>query len=201
MIRNGGAMDARTYFLLLHEEAHTRGKATRVFTVPTPEQWRALLPGHNSIAWNVWHIARGEDWAITTLRADEPLLTRASWDARLGVARRDFGMGMTAAEVAELSAAIDLDALRGYYDAVYAETRRFVEGFDFDTLDAPLDPRARSLVLASEAVAASEPLRGLVERWTTPRGYLNVMALMDVYYHLDEADHMVRMLLPERRFT
>ncbi len=41
-------MDARTYFLMLHEEAHTRGKAVRVFTVPTPEQWRALLPGHNS---------------------------------------------------------------------------------------------------------------------------------------------------------
>ncbi len=194
-------MDARTYFLMLHEEAHTRGKAVRVFTVPTPEQWRALLPGHNSIAWNVWHIARGEDWAIATLQADEPLLTREGWDARLGVARRDFGMGMTAQAVAQLSAAIDLDALRGYYDAVYAATRRFVEGFDFATLVAPLDPRARSLVLAYQAVAASEPLRGLVERWTTPRPYLNVMALMDVYYHLDEADHMVRMLRPGERFT
>jgi hypothetical protein len=30
--------------------------------------------------------------------------------------------------------------------------------------------------------------------------YLNVMTLMDVYYHVDEADHVVRMLMPERQF-
>ena len=40
-----------------------------------------------------------------------------------------------------------------------------------------------------------------VERvWTTKRGYVNVMTLMDVYYHLDEADHVVRMLMPDRQF-
>jgi hypothetical protein len=32
-----GEMDARTYFLMLHEEAHCSGKARRVFEVPTPE--------------------------------------------------------------------------------------------------------------------------------------------------------------------
>ena len=45
-------MDARTYFLLLHEEAHFSGKARRVFELPTPEQWRTVVPGHNSIAWS-----------------------------------------------------------------------------------------------------------------------------------------------------
>src|SRR5262245_29709828 len=114
-------MDARDYFLILHEEAHTRGAARSVFTVPTPEQWRAVLPGHNSIAWNVWHIAREEDWCVAVLGGGEQLFTRDGWEARLGVDRRDFGLGMTAAEVADLSAAVDLEALRGYYDAVYAE--------------------------------------------------------------------------------
>jgi hypothetical protein len=56
-------MDARTYFPMLHEHAHSSGgKARRILTEPTPEQWRAVLPGHNSIAWIVWHIARGEEW-------------------------------------------------------------------------------------------------------------------------------------------
>ena len=65
------AMDARTYFLLLHEEAHLTGKARRIFDVPTPDQWRAVLPGHNSIAWCVWHIAYGEDWGIAALRGHQ----------------------------------------------------------------------------------------------------------------------------------
>jgi hypothetical protein len=44
-------MDARTYFLMLHEYAHSLGgKARRVFAEATPEQWRVVLLGHNSIA-------------------------------------------------------------------------------------------------------------------------------------------------------
>lgn len=44
-------------------------------------------------------------------------------------------------------------------------------------------------------------MRKHLESWTSARQYLNVMALMDVYDHLDEADHVIRLLLPERRFT
>ena len=190
-------MDARTYFLMLHEGAHTKGKSRRVFSVPTPEQWRTVVPGHNSIAWCVWHIARGEDWAVSVIRGDEQLLVRDGWEHRLGVARRDFGMGMTAQEAADLSASIDLDALRGYYDAIYTETRRFVHSIDFDALTERMGDadRRRALELMGPG---GEPMRGHVERWATKLDYLNVMALMDVYYHLDEADHIVRLLAPER---
>ena len=98
-------MDAQTYFLMLHEHAHFRGKAARVLEEPTPDQWRTMLPGHNSIAWIVWHVARREDWAVTTmLQGTEQLLTRDGWDVSMNIARRDFGAGMTPAEVAELSA-------------------------------------------------------------------------------------------------
>jgi hypothetical protein len=44
-------------------------------------------------------------------------------------------------------------------------------------------------------------MREFIASWTTPRNYVNTMALMDVYYHFDEADHVIRLLLPERRFT
>lgn len=193
-------MDAQTYCLMLHEHAHFRGKAARVLGEPTPAQWRTVLPGHNSIAWIVWHVARGEDWAVATmLQGSEQLLTRDRWDVAMNVARRDCGAGMTPAEVAELSARIDLEALRGYYDAVAAETRRFVGGFDFDTLDEPLDLPGR-LALAPEALGPSEPIRQLVARWTTRRPYLNSMALIDVWYHFDEADHVYRLLMPDREF-
>jgi hypothetical protein len=191
-------MDARTYFLLLHEEAHWNGKARRVFGVPTPDEWRTTLPGHNSVAWCVWHIAYGEDWGIATLRGDEPLMRRDGWDGRLGFAWPTFGIQMTAAEAAWVGETIDLDALRAYYRAVYEETRRFALGFDFDRLDshAPALYEHALALLGGDAF-----MREFLKAWTTPRPYLNVMTLMDVYYHLDEADHMVRMLRPSERFT
>ena len=194
-----GAMDARTYFLLLHEEAHWSGKARRVFELPTPAQWRAVLPGHNSIAWCVWHIAAGEDWAIAALRGDQTLMRRDGWEGRLGFSWPTFGIQMTADEAARVGEAIDLDAVRAYYRAVYEETRRFVRGFDFDALEAPLDPKVSRHALA--LLGGDAFMRDFLAPWTSARHYLNTMALMDVYYHLDEADHVVRLPLPERRFT
>jgi hypothetical protein len=44
--------------------------------------------------------------------------------------RPDFGIGMTSAEVAELSRRIDVGALRDYRDAVGRRTREIVTGFD-----------------------------------------------------------------------
>jgi hypothetical protein len=107
-------------------------------------------------------------------------------------------MGMTADQVAKLSATIDLDALRAYYDAVYAETRRFAQELDFDTIDTSLAPH--TLRHALDLIAADAPVREFFRPWTTARYYLNIMTLMDVYYHIDEAGHVMRALLPEHRF-
>ncbi len=192
-------MDVRTYFLLLHEEAHWTGKARRIFSVPTPDQWRAVMPGHNSIAWCVWHIANGEDWGIAALRGDETLMRRDGWEEKLGFSWPTFGVQMTANEAARVGEEIDLEALREYYRAVYEDARSFAQGFDFGTLTAPLDPKVNDHAI--DLLEGDEFMRVHLGSWTTAADYLNTMSLMDVYYHLDEADHMVRMLLPERRFT
>jgi hypothetical protein len=191
-------MDARGYFLMLHEEAHWDGKARRVFGVPTPEEWRATLPGHNSVAWCVWHTAYGEDWAIATLRGDEVLMRRDGWEDRLGFAWPNFCVQMTEAEAARVGNEIGLDALREYYRAVYEETRRFAQGLDFDALD---DDDPALYPHAIDLLDGFAFMREFIASWTKPRDYLNIMALKDVYYHLDEADHMVRMLRPAERFT
>jgi hypothetical protein len=192
-------MDARTYFLLLHDEAHWTGKARRIAELPTPAQWRTILPGHNSIAWCVWHIAAGEDWGIAALRGGEQVMTRDGWATRLGWSWPTFGAQMSAGEVAEMSAAIDLDALLAYHQAVYDDTRRFAADFDFDALEAPLEPSvARHAV---DLLGGDAFMRGWIASWTTARDYLNTMAIMDVYYHFDEADHVLRQLMPAHRFA
>jgi hypothetical protein len=158
---------------------------------------RIKLPQHNSIAWILWHIARGEDWAVNTmLRGVDEVLDREQWNPKLGLTRRDWGAGMTEAEVIDLTEQIDLEARRGYFEAVTAETLRFLKTFDFDQLLEPLDAKAR-LALAPEALGpGSELVRSIIERQTTHRWFLTTMALNDVRLHMTEAQHVVHFAGP-----
>jgi hypothetical protein len=106
-------MDLREFFLYLHDATHFTGKAAWTLDAAMVPYYRTMLPGHNSFAWCLWHIARGEDWAIQTiLQGQEQLLTREGWGKRMGVTYPGFGGGMAREEMIALSAQIDLDALR-----------------------------------------------------------------------------------------
>jgi hypothetical protein len=164
-------MDARDYYLALYDHTHfvRHGKAQLALDDPSPIQWRTVLPDHNSIAWIVWHVARGEDWTIQTiLQGREQLLTRDGWATRMGGAEPGFGGGMGREAMVALSEGIDLDALRGYYRAVTDATQAYMRAFDFDTLDEPFGVRGRP-ALAPEAQGPSPWLRETFLRWTTPR--------------------------------
>ncbi len=104
--------------------------AERAFAGLTDEQMR-VRPREdlNSLAWLMWHIARAEDIMVNTMLTGRPPVFDAAWMKRLGITRRDFGMGMTSAEVTELTRQIDLGALREYRDAVGCRTRDVVGGF------------------------------------------------------------------------
>jgi hypothetical protein len=195
-------MDARDYYLALYEHTHfvRHGKAQLVLDDPSPTQWRTVLPDHNAIAWIVWHLARGEDWTIQTiLQGREQLLTRDGWAARMGVAEPGFGGGMPRAAMIALSEQIDLAALRGYYLAVTAATQAYMRAFDFDTLDAPFDVQRR-LALAPDAQGPSPLLREAFGRWTTPRVWIDVMTVVDVAHHFEEAEHVLRLLSPDQAY-
>src|SRR5688572_32534121 len=117
-------MDVREFFLYLHHANHFTGTAARTLGAAMVPHYRTVLPGHNSIAWLLWHIARGEDWAVQTiLQGGEQLLTREGWGARMGTPHPGFGGGMSREAMVALSERIDLDALRGYYAAVAAATQ------------------------------------------------------------------------------
>jgi hypothetical protein len=195
-------MDARDYYLALYDHTHfvRNGKAQRVLDDPSPAQLRFVLADHNSIAWIIWHIARGEDWTIQTiLKGGEQLLTSERWDKRLRVSSPGFGGGMTRAEMIEVTEQIDLEALRGYYLAVTDATLEYMRAFDFDTLDEPFDVQAR-LGLAPDTQGPSPILREAFLRWTTPRVWIDVMTIVDVAHHFEEAEHVLRLLSPERQY-
>ncbi len=93
-------------------------------------------PGElNSIAWLLWHMARSEDVAMNLVVADRSqVLHESGWIHRLNVARRDIGTGMTSDEVSELSASVDVPALRGYRAAVGQRTREIIDGLTIERL-------------------------------------------------------------------
>ena len=62
-------MDARTLFLILHRHSHGDDQPTALaaqILAIAPDHMRIVPPGHNSIAWLIWHVARGEDWGVTS---------------------------------------------------------------------------------------------------------------------------------------
>lgn len=130
-------MDMRDLFLLQHSAVHTvavggnkSSAAERVLNGLTEDQMR-MRPREdlNSIAWLVWHIARAEDIFLNPVLSGRAQIFDEAWMKRLGITRKDFGIGMKSPEVSELTRAINLEALREYRDLVGKRTREIVGAF------------------------------------------------------------------------
>jgi len=160
----------------------------------TDAQLRQCLDQHDSIIWLLWHIARVEDFMINTcVRGVPQVLDRDSWQARLGVARRDIGTGMSAEQVAQFSAQVDVAAVRAYRAAVALETRTGLTARDFDDLDKPI-VGAGERALASDSLGpGAEYVPDMVR--TRPRWFvLCSEGIGHSYEHLGVAEHVARLL-------
>jgi DinB family protein len=182
-------MDALGLFLQRYHAVHG-GFVDDLFAGLTDGQVRARPHGLNSVAWLVWHATRVEDAAVNRFVTDRPqVLTEEGWLDRLGVARRDVGSGMPSADVDNLSAGIDTEALRGYARAVAGRTR---------AVAGSLAPGAWEEVVAADRIhhiVADEALLVDAGRWVEDfwarghaRGwYLLQTALLHPYAHWFEA--------------
>ena len=144
-------MDATEFFLLRYDNVHPE-VAERVLEGLADAQVRGRPHTRvNTVAWQIWHMARCEDVGVNRLVADRgQVLDDEGWLPRLRVARRDIGTGMTASEVDELSARLDLEALRAYWAAVSRRTLEVVVCLRPDDLDAPVDPERHHRLISDE---------------------------------------------------
>jgi DinB superfamily len=185
-------MDMRDLFLAQHSAVHTAAvggnkvsAAERVLNGLTDDQMR-VRPREdlNSIAGIVWHIARVEDIILNPVLTGRDQVFDESWMKRLGVSRKDFGMGMKSPEVTELSKQINLDALREYRDAVGKRTRELIGGFQPQDWEGQVQQSAMERVAAEGAVPAP-----MVQAFTgRPRAaVLSGIALFHPAGHFGEA--------------
>lgn len=129
-------------FLTFHQGRGLPDQAIdRLFDELSPAQLRCRPhPAMNSVAWNVWHMARAEDIAVNRLVVDRPQVFDAgNWGQRTQSGTRHHGSGMSDSEVTALSQQIDLPVLRSYYTAVRARTVAVVTTLTPAHLDEPLD--------------------------------------------------------------
>src|SRR5579885_1409065 len=165
-------MDVRQFFLLRHATAHE--KFTEARFDDTDEHIRTSPhPAVNTIAWLFWHIARSEDLAVNRFVADRfQVLDDEEWMPRLGIYRRDIGLGMTDEEVDDLSRRVNLDALRAYWGAVGRRTVEAVNALDPDDLDGVNEPEHVRQVIFDEGAIQGEHREAIVASWSgMTRGY------------------------------
>ena len=182
-------MDATEFFLVRYAQVHQFLTDPAIARLTEAQLRGRPHPGANTVAWLVWHMARVEDVGVNRFVADRPQVIEEGWLTRLGVGRRDVGTGMSDAEVDELSARIDLNALRGYWEAVTARTLATVETLRGSDLEAPVaGERVRSVVLSEDVVASGA--EWLTDFWAGGRSRAWVLAqtaLLHPYGHYFEA--------------
>jgi hypothetical protein len=181
--------------LFEHTITHARavgqpdGSTVDPFALELPDELlRARPHGLNSVAWNLHHTARSEDIGLSRFVVGQPeLFDEEGWGARLGVAHRHNGAGMTDAEVDELSARIDLDALKAYRLAVGRRTRALLPTLNAEPLQATVDPALVDLALADGSVHPAIPPEAIRRSWgARKRGWFLFMAGGHNLQHLGE---------------
>jgi hypothetical protein len=182
-------VDAIDFFLLRYADLHRRIPEELLGRLAEPQLRGRPHPGVNTVAWLLWHTARIEDVGVNRFVADRPQVLDDGWHERLEVSRRDVGTGMSDAEVDDLSARIDLPALRGYWEAV---TRRTLDvagtlrGADLETV-VPADHVRR---VSSTEGAVAPGVEWLTDFWAGGRSrawFLSQVPLLHVYGHYFEA--------------
>jgi len=145
----------------------------------------------HSVAWLLWHMARIEDVAMNILVAGgQQIMNQGDWLGRMGIDVVNTGNLMDEADVAKLSAAVDIEALKAYRLAVGRGTRAIIQNLQPERLKERTDPSRLERVMAEGAVV--EEARDLVDYWSkrTIAGLLLMPATRHNFVHLNEAKRL-----------
>jgi len=201
-------MDALQFFLLRYEALRATTGQQSVDTLLSQLSETQLRhrprPDLNSIAWIVWHMARSEDFGVQRFVGDRPqIFEQQGWMARLNVPLRDCGTGMTDDEVTDLSARVDVAALRAYWTAVGAGTLTVVHTLHPEELDEVIDSTYLYQTIADEGLfrprSPDQPRPGTNYQGRNKGWFLGHLGLTHNYEHVAEA-LVVRGLQGLRRY-
>jgi hypothetical protein len=98
------------------------------------------LPNTNLLAFDLWHVARTQDWAAQTLVRGVPeLIDAQEWQGRGQLATHGIGVGLTRPQADDLASSLHLADLLEYADAVHQHLLNWLNTVDDEYLDAEPD--------------------------------------------------------------
>ncbi len=173
-----------------------RNLRTGIYEQLQENDLRAMPHGMNSIAWNIWHMARAEDVGLNRLVTEgEQVFDREGYMAKMKIDIRHFGTGMNAEEVRQLSMQIDLDALRDYHEKVGEQSLKVFANLEQIRLDEKLDQDYLHQVMIEEGVLHRDALWVEAFYQTKARSwFLAHMGLTHSFEHLGQI-MLIRKLL------
>lgn len=189
--------EAITMFLdqhaMLHSARMTQTESwsfeDTIFEGMTDEQLRRIpLNCEHSVVWCIWHIARIEDIAMNILVAGNPQVQyQKNWLEHMNLTVQHSGNAMDEAAVADLSNAIDIEALRAYRVAVGRGTREIVKSLQPEDVKQKVEPARIRTVM--DVGALVEPAHEIADYWSrrTIAGLLLMPASRHLLVHLNEA--------------
>jgi hypothetical protein len=79
------------------------------------------LPNTNLLAFDLWHVARAQDWALQTMVRGVPeLIDEPRWQGRGALVTHGIGVGLSEAEADDLARTLALADILDYADATHA---------------------------------------------------------------------------------
>ncbi|HYB70453.1 MAG TPA: DinB family protein [Candidatus Bathyarchaeia archaeon] len=181
-------MDAIDLWLLRYEAVHGFILSDFFEGLSEAQVRGRPVPGVNTLSWLLWHVLRIEDVGVNRFVLDRSQVLDDGWLDRLRVGRRDVGTGMDEAHVDALSARIDLEALRGYGQALTRATLGAVpllRSLDLESMVAA--DRVRQVCTSEGAVDPSASW--LTEFWAGGRARAWILlqtSLLHLYGHYFE---------------
>lgn len=153
-----------------------------------------ILPGTNLLGFDLWHVARTQDWALQTLVRGVPeLIDEPRWQGRGRLATHGIGVGLSEAQADDLARAVTLADILEYAGATHQAIVDWLASVSDDALAIQPDVPAH---LARYPVYLEEPMRAEVP-WMFERPQVwrcLAPALGHVRDHLVEMDLLKRQL-------
>jgi hypothetical protein len=95
-----------------------------------------VLPNTNLLAFDLWHIARTQDWAAQTLVRGVPeVIDEPRWQGRGSLVTHGIGVGFSEAQADDLAHAVTLSDILEYADAVHQGMMQWLDTLGDEALD------------------------------------------------------------------
>lgn len=141
-----------------------------------------------TVAWNIWHITRIEDLTVNLLIAEGAQVLNDDRHTLLNTKVTDTGNAMTDDEILSLSGELNMQALYDYRCAVGEQTRRVLQGLQFEDLKRRVTKSGTDRILSEGGVTPHKDSVWLLDFWgkKTIAGLLQMPVTRHQVGHLND---------------